>query len=64
MHAVADSRPTPLSEQDLLDIARCSRLEHAARRARQYLEHGHRADFLRAVREAQETIHELTGWAS
>lgn len=59
---VAD-RPTPLNPQEALDVARCSRLEHAARRARQYIEQGQRADFLRAVREAQETLRELTGWA-
>lgn len=59
---VAD-RPTPLSPQETLDVARCSRLEHAARRARQHIEHGHRADFLRAIRDAQEALAELTSWA-
>lgn len=64
MHAVAIPRPEPLSEQALLDLARYSRIEHAARRARQHIELGHRADELRALREIQATVGELTGWAS
>lgn len=63
MNAVL-SRPAPLDEQALLDLARYSRIEHAARRARQHIEHGHRPDELRALREIQATVHELTGWQS
>ena len=63
MHAVATVRPVPLSAQEQLDLARCSRLEHAARRARQHIEFGHRADFLRAIRDAQQALAELTSWA-
>lgn len=55
-------RPTPLSEQAQLDIARYSRIEHAARRARGHIEHGHRADELRCLREIQEATSDLTGW--
>jgi hypothetical protein len=60
MHAL--TRPEPLPKQAALDLARYSRIELAARRAAQHIQHGHRADELRALREIQVAVSELTSY--
>jgi hypothetical protein len=60
MNAVLNRRPP--TEQQLLDMARYSQIEHAARRARQHVEYGHRLDEVRCQAEIRDLIADLTGW--
>lgn len=62
MHPALATRPEPLPPQDQLDLARLSRLQHAAKRAETALAVGDRTSYYRNLAEVQETTHELTSW--